>query len=122
RITATASSVGTAGIPAGGVLTLAIILEAINLPVDISLILAVDWLVDRSCTVINVEGDAFGAGLLQHYVDRTKAQSPVPELIQVKTETAVAPMPVPIEEGNPLLKHYPRPAEDADTFEQESVM
>lgn len=46
RVTATASSVGAAGIPAGGVLTLAIILEAINLPVNyISLILAVDWLV-----------------------------------------------------------------------------
>lgn len=46
RVTATASSVGAAGIPAGGVLTLAIILEAVSLPVkDISFILAVDWLV-----------------------------------------------------------------------------
>ena len=45
RVTATASSVGAAGIPAGGVLTLAIILEATGLPTkDISLILAVDWL------------------------------------------------------------------------------
>ncbi|KAL6080795.1 hypothetical protein STEG23_031731, partial [Scotinomys teguina] len=45
-VTATASSVGAAGIPSGGVLTLAIILEAVSLPVkDISLILAVDWLV-----------------------------------------------------------------------------
>uniref|UniRef100_UPI00358E9C07 neutral amino acid transporter A-like n=1 Tax=Myxine glutinosa TaxID=7769 RepID=UPI00358E9C07 len=64
-VTATASSVGAAGIPAGGVLTLAIILEAVGLPTkDISLILAVDWLIDRSCTVVNVEGDAFGAGIL----------------------------------------------------------
>ncbi|XP_077396332.1 neutral amino acid transporter B(0) [Festucalex cinctus] len=71
-VTATASSVGAAGIPAGGVLTLAIILEAVSLPTnDISLILAVDWLVDRTCTVLNVEGDAFGAGLLQFFVDRT---------------------------------------------------
>lgn len=46
RVTATASSVGAAGIPAGGVLTIAIILEAIGLPTnDISLILAVDWIV-----------------------------------------------------------------------------
>ncbi|CAF97460.1 unnamed protein product, partial [Tetraodon nigroviridis] len=65
-VTATASSVGAAGIPAGGILTLTIILEAVGLPTnDISLILAVDWLVDRTCTVLNVEGDAFGAGLLQ---------------------------------------------------------
>ncbi|XP_006898683.1 PREDICTED: neutral amino acid transporter B(0) [Elephantulus edwardii] len=118
-VTATASSVGAAGIPAGGVLTLAIILEAISLPVDyLSLILAVDWLVDRSCTVLNVEGDAFGAGLLQHYVDRTEPKSTVPELIHVKSET----LPAPTEEGNPLLKPHPVPTGDADTFEKESVM
>lgn len=46
RVTATASSVGAAGVPAGGVLTIAIILEAIGLPThDLSLILAVDWIV-----------------------------------------------------------------------------
>ncbi|XP_036272235.1 neutral amino acid transporter B(0) [Pipistrellus kuhlii] len=115
-VTATASSVGAAGIPAGGVLTLAIILEAINLPVDISLILAVDWLVDRSCTVLNVEGDAFGAGLLQHYVDRTKPASSVPQLVEVKA--CVDPTPVPLEEGNPLLT---RPAA-ATGRPEESVM
>ncbi|XP_054444618.1 neutral amino acid transporter B(0) [Pteronotus mesoamericanus] len=121
-VTATASSIGAAGIPAGGVLTLAIILEAVNLPVDISLILAVDWLVDRSCTIINVEGDAFGAGLLQHYVDRTESKSSVPELIHVKSETPMDPRPVPAEEGNPLLRRCPGAAVKADTFEKESVM
>ncbi|XP_017729789.1 PREDICTED: neutral amino acid transporter B(0) isoform X1 [Rhinopithecus bieti] len=106
-VTATASSVGAAGIPAGGVLTLAIILEAVNLPADhISLILAVDWLVDRSCTVLNVEGDALGAGLLQNYVDRTEVRSTEPELIQVKSELPLDPLPAPTEEGNPLLQHY----------------
>eukprot|EP00069_Balaena_mysticetus_P009901 bmy_06592T0 len=122
-VTATASSVGAAGIPAGGVLTLAIILEAVSLPVhDISLILAVDWLVDRSCTVLNVEGDAFGAGLLQNYVDRTESRSSVPELIQVKSEAPLAARPVLTEEGSPLLKRCPGPAGDADTCEKESVM
>uniref|UniRef100_A0A673UR59 Amino acid transporter n=1 Tax=Suricata suricatta TaxID=37032 RepID=A0A673UR59_SURSU len=122
-VTATASSVGAAGIPAGGVLTLAIILEAVNLPVnDISLILAVDWLVDRSCTVLNVEGDAFGAGLLQSYVDRTELRSSVPELIQVKSEVPLAPLPTPTEEGNPLLKHRLGSAGHADPCEKESVM
>ncbi|TNN62735.1 Neutral amino acid transporter B(0) [Liparis tanakae] len=28
-------------------------------------------ILDRTCTVLNVEGDAFGAGLLQNFVDRT---------------------------------------------------
>ncbi|XP_050628160.1 neutral amino acid transporter B(0) [Macaca thibetana thibetana] len=123
-VTATASSVGAAGIPAGGVLTLAIILEAVNLPVDhISLILAVDWLVDRSCTVLNVEGDALGAGLLQNYVDRTEVRSTEPELIQVKSELPLDPLPAPTEEGNPLLRHYRGPAGDATVAsEKESVM
>ncbi|XP_021074521.1 neutral amino acid transporter B(0) isoform X1 [Mus pahari] len=123
-VTATASSVGAAGIPAGGVLTLAIILEAVSLPVkDISLILAVDWLVDRSCTVLNVEGDAFGAGLLQSYVDQTKMPSSEPELIHVKNEVSLNPRPLATEEGNPLLKQYQGPTGDSSaTFEKESVM
>uniref|UniRef100_A0A8C6CQM4 Amino acid transporter n=1 Tax=Moschus moschiferus TaxID=68415 RepID=A0A8C6CQM4_MOSMO len=101
-VTATASSVGAAGIPSGAVLTLAIILEAVNLPVhDISLILAVDWL---------------------SYLDRTENRSSVPELIQVKSEMPLAALPVPSEEGNPLLKGCPGPAGDADTCEKESVM
>uniref|UniRef100_A0A4W4F5K4 Amino acid transporter n=1 Tax=Electrophorus electricus TaxID=8005 RepID=A0A4W4F5K4_ELEEL len=85
-VTATASSVGAAGIPAGGVLTLAIILEAVGLPTnDLSLILAVDWIVDRTCTVINVEGDAFGAGLLQFFTDRTSKKE-VMELSEVRSD------------------------------------
>ncbi|XP_038622763.1 neutral amino acid transporter B(0) [Tachyglossus aculeatus] len=104
-VTATASSVGAAGIPAGGVLTLAIILEAVSLPTnDISLILAVDWLVDRTCTIINVEGDAFGAGLLQSYVDRTEAAAPALELAEVKTD---APAPTPLEEDHLLPQTLP---------------
>ncbi|KAM4589679.1 neutral amino acid transporter B(0) [Fundulus diaphanus] len=92
-VTATASSVGAAGIPAGGVLTLAIILEAIGLPTtDISLILAVDWLVDRTCTVLNVEGDAFGAGLLQFFVDKTSKREGVAELSEVRTTPEHSPL------------------------------
>ncbi|KAJ3610054.1 hypothetical protein NHX12_022148 [Muraenolepis orangiensis] len=48
-VTATASSVGAAGIPAGGIITIAIILEAIGLPTnDLSLMLAVDWIVHQA--------------------------------------------------------------------------
>ncbi|XP_059186634.1 neutral amino acid transporter B(0) [Centropristis striata] len=101
-VTATASSVGAAGIPAGGVLTLAIILEAVGLPTnDISLILAVDWLVDRTCTILNVEGDAFGAGLLQHFVDRTSKREEGVELSEVRLDgDSLAPAP----EHSPLIE------------------
>ncbi|CAL1570498.1 unnamed protein product [Knipowitschia caucasica] len=113
-VTATASSVGAAGIPAGGVLTLAIILEAIGLPTnDISLILAVDWIVDRTCTVLNVEGDAFGAGLLQHFVDRT-SKNGGEELDEIRVgQTDTAP------EHSPLIK---KRGAEARPNEKESVM
>ncbi|EGW03558.1 Neutral amino acid transporter B(0) [Cricetulus griseus] len=77
---------------------------------------------DRSCTIINVEGDAFGAGLLQSYVDRTKTPSSEPELIQVKNETSLNPLPLAPEEGNPLLKQSRGPAGAAAACEKESVM
>ncbi|NP_001086093.1 solute carrier family 1 member 5 S homeolog [Xenopus laevis] len=118
-VTATASSVGAAGIPAGGVLTLAIILEAVGLPTnDISLILAVDWLVDRTCTVLNVEGDAFGAGLLQVYSDRTSSSNDGAELSAVQVE-----IPGDHPEGDPLLqKHTQLKSDGASALEKESTM
>lgn len=118
-VTATASSVGAAGIPAGGVLTLAIILEAVGLPTnDISLILAVDWLVDRTCTVLNVEGDAFGAGLLQVYSDRTAPPSgDHVNLTSVRVMTEEQP------EGDPLLKKdVSVVVEGCSPSEKESIM
>ncbi|XP_070620587.1 neutral amino acid transporter B(0) [Erythrolamprus reginae] len=124
-ITATASSVGAAGIPAGGVLTLAIILEAISLPTkDISLILAVDWLVDRTCTVLNVEGDAFGAGLLQVYSEKKIDQVGIADdLLEVKTVAVEASKAELIEEGSPLIKQNGPAHLDGDKpCEKESVM
>ncbi|XP_006000491.1 neutral amino acid transporter B(0) [Latimeria chalumnae] len=122
-VTATASSVGAAGIPAGGVLTIAIILEAVGLPIDeISLILAVDWLIDRTCTVLNVEGDAFGAGLLQNFVDKQERRRKTEELTEVKTEK-VEPVKLPGEEESPLIKKEVKATlERVNSCEKESVM
>ncbi|KAM8954064.1 neutral amino acid transporter B(0) [Pelodytes ibericus] len=119
-VTATASSVGAAGIPAGGVLTLAIILEAVGLPTnDISLILAVDWLVDRTCTVLNVEGDAFGAGLLQVYSDRTSPQSKDGVVLTAVHVDSPAKTP----EDDPLLeKNVHVLIDQARSGDKESIM
>ncbi|XP_041108896.1 neutral amino acid transporter A-like [Polyodon spathula] len=85
-LTATASSVGAAGIPVGGIITIAIILEAIGLPTnDLSLMLAVDWIVDRTTTVVNVEGDAFGAGIL-HHINQQEMKKQQAELETVRVE------------------------------------
>lgn len=44
-VTATFASIGAAGVPQAGLVTLIIVLSAVGLPTeDVSLILAVDWL------------------------------------------------------------------------------
>lgn len=43
-MTATAAAIGAAGIPSAGLVTMIIVLQAVNLPTeDIGLILAIDW-------------------------------------------------------------------------------
>uniref|UniRef100_A0A3B4G4R4 Amino acid transporter n=1 Tax=Pundamilia nyererei TaxID=303518 RepID=A0A3B4G4R4_9CICH len=65
-ITATAASIGAAGIPQAGLVTMVIVLTSVGLPpADISLIVAIDW-VDRFRTMINVLGDALAAGIMAH--------------------------------------------------------
>ena len=34
---------------------------------DIAFILAIDWFLDRFRTVVNVEGDSFGCGIVDHF-------------------------------------------------------
>ncbi|XP_030055318.1 excitatory amino acid transporter 2 [Microcaecilia unicolor] len=66
-LTATLASVGAASIPSAGLVTMLLILTAVGLPTqDISLLIAVDWLLDRMRTSVNVVGDSFGAGIVYH--------------------------------------------------------
>lgn len=70
-VTATVASIGAAGVPSAGLVTMIIVLNAIGLPdTDVAYILAVDWLLDRFRTMINVWGDAAGAGIVQHFCQR----------------------------------------------------
>ena len=66
-VTATAASIGTAGVPSAGLITLIIVLNAVNLPTDnIALIMTIDWFLDRFGTMINVWGDSAGCGIAAH--------------------------------------------------------
>ncbi|XP_063045083.1 excitatory amino acid transporter 2-like [Engraulis encrasicolus] len=66
-LTATLASVGAASIPSAGLVTMILILTAVGLPTsDISLLVAIDWLLDRFRTSVNVVGDSYGAGIVYH--------------------------------------------------------
>jgi Na+/H+-dicarboxylate symporter len=57
-LTATLASVGTAGVPGVGLITLALVLQQVGLPVEgIALIIGVDRLLDMMRTAVNVTGD-----------------------------------------------------------------
>ena len=56
--TATLASIGTAGVPGVGLITLAMVLQQVGLPVEgIGLIIGVDRLLDMLRTVVNISGD-----------------------------------------------------------------
>ncbi|XP_039276711.1 excitatory amino acid transporter 3 isoform X2 [Nilaparvata lugens] len=54
-ITATMASIGAAGIPQAGLVTMVMVLDTVGLPAqDVTLIIAVDWLLDRFRTTISI--------------------------------------------------------------------
>lgn len=66
-LTATAAAIGAAGVPHAGLVTMTIVLTAVGLPInEITLILSIDWFLDRFRTAVNVLGDAYGAGIVEH--------------------------------------------------------
>lgn len=57
-LTATLASIGTAGVPGVGLVTLSMVLSAVNLPVSgIAMIMGIDRILDMLRTVTNVVGD-----------------------------------------------------------------
>lgn len=57
-ITSVIASVGAAGIPEAGLVTMTLVFTAVRLPIEyIALLLTVDWFLDRCRTAINVMGD-----------------------------------------------------------------
>jgi len=60
-LTATLASIGAAAIPSAGLITLIIVLNAVNLPIEgIGMIWAVDRILDMLRTAVNVWGDTCG--------------------------------------------------------------
>lgn len=91
-LTATLASVGAASIPSAGLVTMLLILTAVGLPTqDISLLVAVDWLLDRFRTSVNVVGDSYGAGIVYHMskaeLDELDAQAAKSDDIEMMNKT-----------------------------------
>lgn len=57
--TATLASIGTAGVPGVGLITLTMVFHSVGLPVEaIALIMGIDRILDMSRTAVNITGDA----------------------------------------------------------------
>ena len=64
-LTATLASVGAAGIPSAGLVTMTMVLQSVGLPLEgLGLILAVDRFLDMMRTAVNVWGDLIGAKVI----------------------------------------------------------
>ncbi len=82
-VTATLAAIGAAGIPSAGVVTMVIVITAVNaslggeprLPLEaIGIILGVDRIVDMCRTTVNVWGDAVGAKIITRIAPDTEEQ------------------------------------------------
>ena len=78
-LTSVAASVGAAGIPEAGIVTMTLVFTAVGLPTSfIPILLTIDWFLDRCRTAVNVMGDVNVSCLLDGY-QRESPHSPKAE-------------------------------------------
>ncbi len=76
-ITAILAGVGAAAIPQAGLVTMVVVLKSVGAPIEgIGLLLAVDWLMDRFRTAVNVWGDAVGVLVVERFHSGEPDSSP----------------------------------------------
>ena len=65
--TATIASIGTAGVPSVGLVTLSMVLTSVGLPTEgIALIMGIDRILDMTRTAVNITGDAVCTTIVAH--------------------------------------------------------
>jgi len=81
-VTSIVASVGAAGIPEAGLVTMTLVFSAVGLPIEyIGILLTVDWFLDRCRTTINVLGDVNVACILDGPIrpdESEESQEPAP--------------------------------------------
>ena len=66
-VTATLASIGTAGVPSVGLVTLSMVLASVGLPIEgIALIMGIDRILDMMRTAVNITGDAVCTTIVAH--------------------------------------------------------
>lgn len=76
-LTSILASVGAAGIPEAGLVTMTLVFKAVSLPTSaIALLISVDWFLDRCRTAMNVMGDVTVATLLDAQGTASDAAAP----------------------------------------------
>ena len=66
-LTATLASIGTAGVPGVGLITLSMVLNSVGLPVEgIGIIMGIDRILDMTRTAVNITGDAVCTTIVAH--------------------------------------------------------
>jgi Na+/H+-dicarboxylate symporter len=85
------STLGTPGIPHGGLVTTTIVLKAVGLPIDaIGLIIGVDRILDMCRTMTNVTGDCAAAVIVNNLIKGKDIEVPEVALLECpKEETSV---------------------------------
>ncbi len=72
-LTAMLAAIGAAAIPEAGLVTMVLVLTAINVPIEgIGLLLSIDWLLDRFRTTVNVWGDTIGAAVVDKFLKKRR--------------------------------------------------
>lgn len=73
-LTAMLAAIGAPGIPSAGMVTMAVVLQSVGLPVEaIAILLPVDRILDTVRTMVNVEGDLIGSLVVQKWVKQAES-------------------------------------------------
>jgi DAACS family dicarboxylate/amino acid:cation (Na+ or H+) symporter len=79
-LTSIVASVGAAGIPEAGLVTMTLVLTSVGLPTEyIAILITVDWFLDRCRTAINVMGDMTVSALIDGKI-QSKAVENLPSI------------------------------------------
>lgn len=69
-VTAMLAAIGAPGIPSAGMVTMAVVLQSVGLPIEaIAILLPIDRILDTVRTAINVEGDLVGSVVVHHAIN-----------------------------------------------------